>query len=332
MTLLKLHGMKGDNLHGLTPPAGRGDMRPDRHHSQRHDYCSRIDTVSGDCPAGIWSGNTYTTGIITTGCLVTFNFICHVPLPPMLLVDPAGRTVAKEAGTSTFTVNNGGDGAINWSAAVTSQSSWLSITSGASGVNFGTIVISYTANTSNETRTGIIRVTADGAKGSPKDVTVTQEDSGKPVLSVAPANRDVANDAGSTTFTVSNTGIGAMKWVSQVISGSAWLSITSGFSGTTTDTITCNYTEFTGTTSRTGIIRVTATDTTGNPRDITGSPKDVTVTQNVYTRIVSNTIGRLNFIKISDLSGALSTDGGSINVKAWDVNGMDTVHGHNLSP
>ena len=303
--------------------------------------CSRLDTVSGDCPTGTWSGNTYTTGIITTGCQVTFNFVCASPspgpgpgpnpsLPPTLLVDPSGRTVAKEAGTTTFTVNNGGDGTINWSAAVTSQSSWLSITSGASGVNSGTIVISYAANTSNEKRTGAIRITANGAEGSPKDVTVTQEDSGKPVLSVAPANRDVTKDAGSTTFTVSNTGTGAMKWVSQVISGGEWLSITSGSSGTTTGSITCNYTEFTGTTSRIGIIRVTATDT-GNPRDITGSPKDVTVTQNVYTRIVSNTIGGLNFIKISDLSGALSTDGGCINVKAWDVNGMELPESVNAS-
>jgi hypothetical protein len=300
-------------------------------------YCNRLDTVNGNCPAGTWSGNTYTTGIITTGCLVTFNFECAYPppppdpLPPTLLVDPSGRAVDREAGTTTFTVNNGGNGALNWSAAVTSQSSWLSITSGASGVNSGTIVISYTANTSNESRTAAIRVTADGAKGSPKDVTITQAGRGTPVLTVAPANRDVAKDAGSTTFAVSNTGTGDMKWVSQVTSGSTWLEITSGIAGTNSGTIACRFTANTGATSRAGSIRVIATDATGSPRNIAGSPRNITITQSVYSGIVSNAIGPLNFIKISDLSGNLPTDGGSINVRAWNANGAELTSTVNVS-
>ena len=298
-------------------------------------YCSRLDTVNDNCPAG--TGNTYTTGIITTGCLVTFNFACAYPppppdpLPPTLLVDPSGRTVDREAGTTTFTVNNATYGTINWSAAVTSQNSWLSITSGASGVNSGTIVISYTANTSNESQTAAIRVTADGAKGSPKDVTITQADRGTPVLTVAPANRDVAKDAGSTTFAVSNTGTGDMKWVSQVTSGSTWLEITSGIAGTNSGTIACRFTANTGATSRTGNIRVIATDSTGSPRNVAGSPRNITITQIVYSGIVSNAIGPLNFIKISDLSGNLPTDGGSINVRAWNANGAELTSTVNVS-
>ncbi len=242
----------------------------------------------------------------------------------MLLVDPTGQIVAKETGTTTFTVNNGGNGTINWSAAVTSGGSWLSITSGSIGSNSGIITCSYTANTSTATRSGVIRVTATGVTNSPTDVTVTQADSGTPVLSVAPASRNVTKAASSTTFTVSNTGTGLMKWVSQVTSGSNWLEITSGTRGTNSGTITCSFIANTGTTSRTGIIRVTAADVTGNP-------KDVTVTQSAYGEIVSNTIGNLNVIKISDLSGGLSTDGENINVKAWDVNGMALPESVNAS-
>ena len=63
---------------------------------------------------------------------------------------------------------------MSWTAAVTPASSWLSITSGVSGANAGTISCSFTANTTTSARTGTIRVTAAGATGSPMDVTVTQ--------------------------------------------------------------------------------------------------------------------------------------------------------------
>ncbi|MEI6261679.1 MAG: DUF1566 domain-containing protein [Deltaproteobacteria bacterium] len=39
------------------------------------------------------------------------------------------------------------------------------------------------------------------------------------VISVSPANRDVAKDAGTTTFSVSNTGTGTMPWTAAVTSG-----------------------------------------------------------------------------------------------------------------
>ena len=63
---------------------------------------------------------------------------------------------------------------MSWTAAVTPASSWLSITSGASGTNAGTISCSFTANTTTSVRTGTIRVAAAGATGSPVDVTVIQ--------------------------------------------------------------------------------------------------------------------------------------------------------------
>ena len=92
----------------------------------------------------------------------------------VISVSPASRNVAKDAGTTTFSVSNTGTGTMPWTAAVTSGGSWLSITSGASGTNSGTITCSFTANTGTSARTGTIRVTATGATGSPVDVTVTQ--------------------------------------------------------------------------------------------------------------------------------------------------------------
>jgi hypothetical protein len=91
-----------------------------------------------------------------------------------LVISPASRNVAKNAGTTTFSVSNTGTGTMPWTAAVTSGDTWLSITSGASGTDTGTINCSFTANTSALARTATIRVTATGATGSPVDVTVTQ--------------------------------------------------------------------------------------------------------------------------------------------------------------
>jgi len=65
-----------------------------------------------------------------------------------------------------------------WTAQVINGDSWLSIISGSSGTDSGTIQVSFTENTSTSSRIGTIRVTATGASGSPKDVTVTQAGTG----------------------------------------------------------------------------------------------------------------------------------------------------------
>jgi hypothetical protein len=90
-----------------------------------------------------------------------------------LVISPVGREVTKDAGSTTFSVSNTGTGTMPWSASVISGS-WLTITSGASGTDAGTINCNFTANTSASSRTATIRVTATGATGSPADVTVTQ--------------------------------------------------------------------------------------------------------------------------------------------------------------
>jgi hypothetical protein len=93
---------------------------------------------------------------------------------PALSVTPASRDVPFSAGTTTFQVSNTGGGTLNWTAAVIAGSDWLSIESGASGTGDGTITAAFAANRTGSPRVGIIRVTAAGASGSPRDVTVSQ--------------------------------------------------------------------------------------------------------------------------------------------------------------
>jgi len=90
----------------------------------------------------------------------------------VLSVTPTTRSVGSVAGTATFSVSNTGTGSMPWTAAVTAGGDWLSITSGASGTDAGTIACVYAANTGGSSRTAGIRITA--STGSPIDVTVTQ--------------------------------------------------------------------------------------------------------------------------------------------------------------
>ena len=97
-----------------------------------------------------------------------------------------------------------------------------------------------------------------------------------PVISVSPLIQNVNNDAGTTPFSVSNTGTGAMPWTASVISGAGWLSIISGSTGTNSGTIHCSFSLNTSTSLRTGTIRITAIGAAGSPVDVSvvqaGSP------------------------------------------------------------
>ncbi|MEK6552844.1 MAG: InlB B-repeat-containing protein, partial [Bacteroidota bacterium] len=105
--------------------------------------------------------------IINSSRVLVANFA----LLSVLSVTPDFVNVNHPAGTTSFSVANTGSGTLNWSAV--SNTSWITITGAGSGVNSGTINVSYSANTGNQ-RTGTITITATGASGSPKTVEVRQ--------------------------------------------------------------------------------------------------------------------------------------------------------------
>jgi hypothetical protein len=106
---------------------------------------------------------------------VNRSFMIIPPPQPVLSVTPATPTARPAAGgTIRLNVNNEGGGTMSYSANVTSGSPWLSITSGSSGGNSGTIVVSYAANPSDAQRSGTIEIVAPGASGSPMRITIAQ--------------------------------------------------------------------------------------------------------------------------------------------------------------
>ncbi len=99
------------------------------------------------------------------------NLVANFSTIPTLSVSPLYIGVTSNAGTGIFFVTNTTGGSMNWSAF--SNSSWITITSGSSGTNNGTINLSYQANTGSY-RVGTITVTSNGAIGDPQTVEIRQ--------------------------------------------------------------------------------------------------------------------------------------------------------------
>jgi len=91
---------------------------------------------------------------------------------PVLSVSPLMRNVTSTIGNVIFAVTNSGDGTLNWSAL--SDQSWAAISSGSSGTNDGLISVAFIENTGSTSRLATITITAAGAAGSPKNVTIQQ--------------------------------------------------------------------------------------------------------------------------------------------------------------
>ena len=133
-----------------------------------------INTGANALAAGTYAGTVSVTNATNGNGNTDRPVALTVELLPVLSVSPANRDVSAPAGTTTFQVSNTGAGTLNWTAAVIAGGDWLAIQSGASGTDEGTITAAFAVNRTASARVGLIRVTAPGAAGSPRDVTVTQ--------------------------------------------------------------------------------------------------------------------------------------------------------------
>ena len=248
----------------------------------------------------------------------------------VISVSPAVRNVAKDIGATTFSVSNTGAGTMPWTAAVISGDTWLSITSGASGTNSGTINCSFTSNTGASTRTATIRVTAVGAYGSPRDGVVTQ--AGTPIT-----NPIIGSNSIDTVDVVKITDMsGLLPDGGRAVTVMAWdkdgkqltaagyakpLSIFNH--GTTSilgadledrfpDGIPTAYT-FSVESSKMFITNIN--------NSIDGAVKVPIIYSNGLTNFVSNSVGTRNSLKVTDMSGTIASDGIAITVTAWNAAG-----------
>jgi hypothetical protein len=171
---------------------------------------------------------------------------------PTLAVTPSNQNVTIAAGTTTFAVTS------NSAWTVISDQSWCTVTP--SGTGDGTITATYTQNTLPVLRIANITVSVTGL--TPIIVTVTQNGTLTPTLSVTPSNQNVTAPAGTTSFSITSNS----PWIAN--SDQSWCTVTQ--SGTGDGTLIANYAQNTSQNARQAIITVSVSGI---------APVNVTVSQ-----------------------------------------------------
>lgn len=210
------------------------------------------------------------------GSPITFNLTQAPGQQGILSVTPASRSVGSGAVTATYTVSNAGTGAMPWSAS--STASWVAGISPSSGTvqpgGQATVSVSLAENPAGASRGTTVTFTAPGALGSPAAVNLIQAANEHPALTVTPATLDVGPEAGSKTFSIANTGGGALSWT--VTAECGWVRGVTPASGTLYEgqnaPVTVSFDANTAA-KRECTLRVTGTG-------VADSPKLVTISQN----------------------------------------------------
>ncbi|MCP4347765.1 MAG: hypothetical protein GY795_19870 [Desulfobacterales bacterium] len=124
---------------------------------------------------------------------------------PVLSITPLLRSAPVTSGTAIFEIKNIGTGTTDWTA--TTSDSWLTITSGSTGTDNGTITVNYQAN-SGETRIGEITVTASEPENSTHIIKLLQDPGGWPKMETNTNNnlRDIWGNSGTDIFAVGEKG------------------------------------------------------------------------------------------------------------------------------
>jgi hypothetical protein len=199
------------------------------------------------------------------------------PGAPALAVSPSslafsGTQGAASPAAKTIDIANTGAGSLDWTA--TDDAAWLSVApSSGSGARSVTVTPDTTGLAAG-TYTANVTISAAGATGSPRVVTVSLTVAppvSAPGLGVAPGSLAFTGtqggaDPAAKTLDVSNTGGGTLSWT--VADDAPWLDVTPA-SGTNAGTITVSP-SISGLSAgtRTATVTITAAGATGSPKAI----------------------------------------------------------------
>jgi len=159
----------------------------------------------------------------------------HVPTP-QLHVDPTLLTFSENGGSLTVNVSNQGEGQMYWHSKT--DAPWVTIVSGLTGINEGTVSIRCPENM-GPARHGELIVAC--AESIPPTVLVKLEQEQCPpaIIDIKPKSVEVSGVNGTVEFHVTNAGGGNMNWTA--IPDHNWLNIISGSSGVNEGTIIVAY-------------------------------------------------------------------------------------------
>jgi hypothetical protein len=200
-------------------------------------------------------GTASRTGYIAIGGLVhTVNQTGSVPVCTYS-ISPSSQNYAVGGGSGTVNVTT--QAGCSWTA--TSNAAFITVTSGAAGTGSGSVGYSVASNAGGA-RSGTITIAG-------QTFTVTQDGSSAGcVYTLSPPNTSVAAGGGSGTFSVF-TQVGC-TWTA--VSNDAWITVTSGASGSGNGTVGYTVAANSVTSPRTGTITVAGQTFTVN--QAAGSP------------------------------------------------------------
>ena len=231
-------------------------------------------------------------------------------------ISPAAGTFASDGGAATVTVTVAAGCA--WNA--TSNVEWIVVTAGTTGSGPGTVAYSVNANSSTQSRSGVVTIGGQGHA-------VTQQ--GRPPVvctyAVEPDNSSFGNDGGTRTFTVNAPA--ECAWTA--VSDASWLIVTTGGQGTGNGTV--SYT-------------VAANgDTSDRVAQIAVADRRFTVRQGGNLAACQYSVGPVEFSPCMpagsvtatlDDAGELPVDGGSrrlvVERSEWDIGHWIQRHHHRV--
>lgn len=180
------------------------------------------NTVSGLMPNTTYYVKAYAINSKSTAYGAEVSFTTSALL---LSVSPAIYNVAKEAGSRVFTVNSN----IDWQAS--SNQPWCTLNV-SNGKGNSSVIATFEANTTVGQRSAALTFSGTGV--SNQVAVITQEGTEPAVLSIAPANQNVTNTAGTTTITITSN----VSWTAT--SDQAWCKIVNS-SGSGNAVLTVNF-------------------------------------------------------------------------------------------
>lgn len=154
-----------------------------------------------------------TTGPARTSTLTVAGQTVTVTQSPGCSFDVSPTSIDVDAGGGTRTINVSGGAGCGWTAAVSSNAPWITITGGTTGSGNGSVKITVAA-TSGPSRSGTLTVAGQ---------TVTVNQGQGCTFSISPDSQNVPSSGGSGTVSV--TAGGGCNW--QARSNVDWIRITS---------------------------------------------------------------------------------------------------------
>ena len=234
----------------------------------------------------------------------TIKFTQAAAPSPSLGASADNYTLSAQGGRVVVTLENNGGGELDWSASLPSDISWVRLAGKSAGRGEGTVQIEVDANSTTESRSFVLTVSAEGADLSPQTLHFSQEAADstetEESLEISAANYDLSPEGGSVRVTVAAGA--SVQWKAGLDGGASWAQISGPAGGTGEGSITIRFDRNADETTRSFVLTVSAEGADLSPQTLHFSQEAADSTETEES------------LEISAANYDLSPEGGSVRV------------------